>query len=42
MLHGPSEYGVDDGKFSEYYRAYERKISFFLNKIFLIDPVKHQ
>lgn len=22
MLHGPPEYGVDDGKFSEYYRAY--------------------
>jgi hypothetical protein len=22
MLHGPTEYGADDGKFSEYYRAY--------------------
>jgi hypothetical protein len=22
MLHGPSGYGDDDGKFSEYYRAY--------------------
>ena len=22
MLHGPVEYGVDDGKFTEYYRAY--------------------
>ena len=22
MLHGPTEYGADDGKFTEYYRAY--------------------
>jgi hypothetical protein len=26
MLHGPSGYGDDDGKFSEYYRAYVFKI----------------
>ncbi len=29
MLHGPSEYGADDGKFSEYYRPYERKLLCF-------------
>ncbi len=42
MLHGPPEYGVDDGKFTEYYRAYvidwsssEEKLRFYL------DPVMH-
>ena len=35
MLHGPSGYGDDDGKFSEYYRAYVIKISFVKINFFL-------